>query len=204
MIIDLRYNGGGLVSVAEVLASLLAGPVNVDMEFSTTIFNSAHVMENKTTVFQMEANALPLSKIVFITSEGSASASELVINGLKPYFSDTALAQVGSPTYGKPVGQFGFDFCNNDFRLRAVTFKSINADDEGDYFNGLSVDCPAADDLLNPLGDANEASLAEALAFVETGACSIAAAPGFTISSAKARARPVTGPGLAQQYAGAF
>jgi carboxyl-terminal processing protease len=212
VVVDLRYNGGGLVDVSEVLASLLRGPGHESDIYSETIFNSARDAEisaaYKRTFFHTEANALTLAKIVFITSEGSASASELVINGLAPYFRGQGqFALVGSATFGKPVGQFGFDFCNEDYRLRAVTFKSVNADGEGDYFNGLPVNCAAADDVFHPLGNADEASLAAALSYLETGNCPVASAPGPGISSAPgaaAKTRPITGGGLAGQYAGAF
>lgn len=205
VVIDLRYNGGGLVSVSEVLASLLAGPGRVGDIYTVHRFNSARATEFDTSVpFHSEPEALTLEKIVFITSEGSASASELVINGLEPYFSDIELALVGSATFGKPVGQFGFDFCDENFRLRAVTFKSVNANGEGDYFDGLPVDCAAEDDISNPLGNPNEASLAAALEYMGTGSCPVSSAPGVGISRVEPKARPVTGPGLAQQYAGAF
>jgi carboxyl-terminal processing protease len=207
VVIDLRYNGGGLVSVAEVLASLLAGPGRVGEVFNMYRFNSDRAAEYDEAVdFHAESEAIDFDKIVFITSSGSASASELVINGLKPYFSSLDLALVGAPTYGKPVGQLAFDFCNNDYRLRAVAFKSVNADGDGDYFDGLPVDCPAEDDLSLPLGNSNEASFAAALEYMGTG-CPMSVAPGFGISSARgkaASARPVFGPTLAQQYAGAF
>jgi carboxyl-terminal processing protease len=204
VVIDLRYNGGGLVSVSQVLASLLAGPGYAGDIYSVVTFNTQQAQNNEITSFRQEANALSLDKIVFITSEGTASASELVINGLKPYFGGSALAAVGSPTYGKPVGQLGFDFCNHGFRLRAIAFKSVNADGDGDYFNGLPVDCAADDDLSHPLGDPDEASLAAALEYMGTGACPTSVAPGFGIRGVATKARPLTGRGLAGQYAGAF
>ncbi|HEX5055173.1 MAG TPA: S41 family peptidase [Gammaproteobacteria bacterium] len=203
VVIDLRYNGGGLVSVSEVLASLLAGPGHVGEVYSVMTFNNARTQYNETASFHSESTALTLDKIIFITSEGSASASELVINGLKPYFGGSAMALVGSPTYGKPVGQLGFDFCDHDFRLRAIAFKSVNADGEGEYFDGLPVDCAADDDLSHVLGDPEEASLAAALEYMGGTGCPLSAAPGFAISQA-GRPRPVTGPGLARQYAGAY
>jgi carboxyl-terminal processing protease len=209
VVIDLRYNGGGLVSVAEVLASLMA-PGHVGDVFTTYRFNSDRAAEYDQTVeFHSEAEALNLDKIVFITSEGSASASELIINGLKPYFSNVDLGLVGSPTYGKPVGQFAFDFCNDSYRLRAVAFKSVNAEGDGDYYDGLPVNCQAEDDLSLPLGDPNEGSLAAALEYMETDgvSCSTSFAPGFNISRVAgkvAKVQPVFGPTLAQQYAGAF
>ncbi len=208
VVIDLRYNGGGLVSVAEILASLLAGPGHVGDTFVLHQFNNDRAPAfNETSSFQPEANALDLDRIVFITSGGSASASELVINGLEPYFDDTELALVGSTTYGKPVGQFAFDFCDSSYRLRAIAFRSVNAVGFGGYYDGLPVDCAAGDDVSLPLGNPNEASLAAALEYMGTGSCPVSLAPGFGVSRAAGgvvKAQPVFGATLARQYAGAF
>jgi len=166
VIIDLRYNSGGLVSVAEFLASLLAGPSNVSNVLSMTHFNQANSASDTTSFFSAESNSIDLDSIVFITTNASASASELVINSLEPYV-DVAL--VGSKTFGKPVGQVASDFC--DQRLRLVAFETVNVNDEGQYFDGLPVDCDAEDDLESAIGDPAEASLAAAITYVSTGAC---------------------------------
>jgi len=170
VIVDLRYNGGGLVSVAEFLTSLLAGPSNVSTSniLSKTIFNQANSDLNESSTITSESNSIDLDSIVFITTESTASASELVINSLEPYI-DVAL--IGSKTFGKPVGQVASDFCEQ--RLRAVAFETVNANDEGQYFDGLPVDCNAADDLNFAIGDPAEASLAAAITYVSTGACPI-------------------------------
>jgi carboxyl-terminal processing protease len=169
VIVDVRYNGGGLISVADTFASLLAGPSRIGQVQSFTTYNQANSVRNQTTPFAAEANAIDLDTIVFITTESSASATELVINALEPYVTDVAL--VGSDTFGKPVGQEAFDFC--DQRLRYVTFEIVNAELEGRYFSGLPVDCPAADDFTLPLGDTTEASLSTALSRAATGDCPI-------------------------------
>jgi C-terminal processing protease CtpA/Prc len=170
VIVDLRYNGGGLVSVAEFLASLLAGPSNVGTSniLTKTIFNQANSDLNESSTITSKSNSIDLDSIVFITTGASASASELVINSLEPYI-DVAL--IGSRTFGKPVGQVASDFC--DQRLRAVAFETVNANDEGQYFDGLAVDCNAADDLNFAIGDPAEASLAAAITYVNTGACPV-------------------------------
>jgi carboxyl-terminal processing protease len=80
---------------------------------------------------------------------------------------------VGDRTYGKPVGQYVLPFC--DKVLAPVSFSMVNANGEGDYFGGLPAACPAADDVGHDLGEADEASLAEALQYVRTGACSASA-----------------------------
>ena len=110
-----------------------------------------------------------------IATQASASASELVVNGLRPFM---PVVLVGDRTYGKPVGQYGLPFC--DKVLAPVAFSMVNADGAGDYFGGLSADCIAADDIEHDLGAAEESSLAEALRFVRTGAC---AAPLSTTAS---------------------
>jgi hypothetical protein len=112
-----------------------------------------------------------LSRLVVITTRGSASASEAVINGLRPFIPVTV---VGDTTFGKPVGQYGYDFC--DKTLYPVAFQVRNSRGEGDYFSGIPVDCAADDDLEHQIGDEGEASLAEALHFVRTGSCSATAA----------------------------
>jgi carboxyl-terminal processing protease len=108
---------------------------------------------------------------VVIATRGSASASEAVINGLRPYMD---VKVVGDTTFGKPVGQYGFDFCEKV--LYPVSFLVTNALGQADYFNGIPADCAAADDVDHPLADPGEASLAEALYVVRSGRCSGTAA----------------------------
>jgi hypothetical protein len=90
-----------------------------------------------------------------------------MVNGLRPYMD---VKTVGDRSYGKPVGQYGFDFCEKV--LYPVAFLVTNARGQADYFSGIPADCAAADDLDRPLADAREASLAEALSVLRTGRCS--------------------------------
>jgi hypothetical protein len=168
VIVDLRYNGGGLVNVADFFASLLAGPANAGEVLSETRFNSDLSHLDFITVFSNELNARNLDSVVFITTENTASASELVINSLFPYM-DVGL--VGDTTFGKPVGQIGVDFCQETLRMRPVAFEKVNADGDGGFFEGLDVDCEAEDDVEFMLGDPDEASLDAALTYVTTGGC---------------------------------
>ncbi len=169
LIIDFRYNGGGLVSVSEIFGDLL-GEGRVGQLWSKTTLRASKSSQNSTQFFESEVNALQATKIAFITTSSTASASELVINSMLPYLNADSVALIGGNTSGKPVGQFGFDFDACDLRVRAVTFQTVNADDEGDYFNGLASavpnTCRANDDISNPLGDANETSVATALDFL--------------------------------------
>lgn len=174
LIIDFRYNGGGLVSLAETFGDLL-GEGRVGQVWSRTILRASKSSENSTRLFQNEAQSLQASKIAFITTGNSASASELVINSMIPYLNADSIAIVGSNTSGKPVGQFGFDFAECDLRIRAVTFQTVNASDQGEYFTGLASvipnSCRADDDIFTPLGDPAEASIATALDFLAGRSC---------------------------------
>jgi C-terminal peptidase prc len=171
LVLDLRYNGGGLVDIAVHLSSLIGGTRTSGQVLLTYVHNDKNPALNKTTRFTNPAQTLNLSRLVVITTRSSASASELVINTLRPYI---PVAVIGDTTYGKPVGQYGFTFC--DKVLAPVAFSIRNVNNEGDYFSGIPATCAASDDITHQLGDAAENSLAEALTYIRTGACSARAA----------------------------
>lgn len=168
LVVDLRYNGGGLLSVAQYLASLIGGNQTAGQVFGNLTYNDKHSDWNQTMNFQSPAAALGINQVVFITTGGTASASELVINSLKPFIGVTI---VGSTTYGKPVGFNGQNFCTDV--LYPVTFSMTNAAGAGDYFAGFPPDCPAVDDLAHGLGDTAEGSLAAALQYINNGTCPV-------------------------------
>jgi hypothetical protein len=132
---------------------------------------------------------------VVIATRASASASELVIQGLKPFIPVTV---VGDRTYGKPVGQYGFEFC--DKILFPVSFRSRNAAGETDFFDGIPADCPASDNLDRALGDPTESSLAEALYFLRRGECS----PDSQAAALSLREPPVLGGSAWQRLLNAY
>lgn len=182
VVLDLRYNGGGLVDVAVHLASLVGGALTNGQLFAELRHNARDTALNQTFRFRSSSSALGLSRLMVITSRASASASEIVINGLRPFM---PVVVVGDATYGKPVGQNAVPFC--DQVLAPVTFATVNARGDGHYFDGIPADCPAIDDLDRELGDPSEASLATALRYVATGACtsrSTAAESGINGASA--------------------
>ena len=173
VILDFRYNGGGLVSVAELLGDLLAAD-KVGQEFSTTIFRQSKSENNETYNFSSQPQAIAAMKIAVIGTDGTASASELLPNAFIPYLGRN-IALVGSDTFGKPVGQIARDRSACDDRLRLVAFRSVNKDDNGGYYDGLASvmprTCAAADDYLVPLGDPREASISTALDFLAGRSC---------------------------------
>lgn len=171
VIIDLRYNGGGLVSTAELLADYFGGDIAENLIFSDTHFNADRAARNdRQALFARLANSLSLSRLVVIATGRTASASELVTNGMEPHVEVTI---VGDDTFGKPVGQVGLEFC--DRILRPTAFQTFNADGFGDYFDGLPVDCAADDDLNTAIGADDDPNMIAALTYLDTGACPVAA-----------------------------
>lgn len=167
LVLDLRYNGGGLVSVAQHLASYVGGLRTDGLVFAEYFHNDKNTFRNQIIRFETKPKPLQLDRLVVVTTGGSASASELVINALRPFM---PVVVIGDKTYGKPVGQYGVAFC--DKLLAAVSFALRNANGQGDFFDGFAPDCPAPDDAEHQLGDPEEGSLKEALRFISTGACS--------------------------------
>lgn len=182
VIIDLRYNGGGLVATSEILMNLLGGSNAAQVMYKTRL-NRNYTANQATVRFASPAVSQSIAplKIAFIATEASASASELVINSLAPY---TQVAIIGGRTFGKPVGQTAHDISACDLRLRLVTFGDENRDGYGDFYTGLPPGdnnymddfCSVIDDFRQPFGDANEAMFKEALGWINNGTCGAATA----------------------------
>jgi carboxyl-terminal processing protease len=166
LVLDLRYNGGGLVAVAQYLGGLIGGDRTTGEVFAQYVHNDKRSSQNSAIRFPRPASAFPLSRLFVVTTRSSASASELIINALRPYM---PVIIVGDNSYGKPVGQYGFKVCER--MLYAVSFSIQNSLGQGDYYSGFIPDCRAADDLAHPLGSPAEASFAAALTYIATGAC---------------------------------
>ncbi|HEX7854036.1 MAG TPA: hypothetical protein VF503_10105 [Sphingobium sp.] len=114
------------------------------------------------------------TRIAFIGSGGTASASELVINESVPYL-DSGVGLIGGNTYGKPVGQIAVDNTACDDRLRIIVFATQNSVHTGDYYGGLApvmrATCQAVDDLSHAMGDPQEALTRQALDFIVGRTC---------------------------------
>lgn len=173
VIVDVRYNGGGLVSIAELFGDLL-GRGKEGQVFSFTTFRPSKASNNETDLFGSQPQSIAATKIAFIGTRGTASASELVANSFIPYLGNN-VALVGTNTFGKPVGQIAIDKPECDDRMRVVAFKTENANRQGEYFTGLASvmpqTCSAADDISVQLGDPAEASIRTALDFLAGRAC---------------------------------
>ena len=164
VVVDLRYNGGGYVTLAEKLTNYLAPASASGGVMMKQIYNSQNSSNNVTTYIAKTGN-LQLQKVYFIVSKSTASSSELVINALKPYM-DVRL--VGpSATHGKPVGFFPVSA--GDWYVFPISFKTINKNGEGNYYNGLPVNASVPDGLDKDWGDVNESCLAAAIKNITTG-----------------------------------
>jgi len=195
LILDLRYNGGGRISTSTLLASLVAGVTRNGLDFALLNFNSRHQADNYAFKLGGVSN-LGYSRVVVLTGSRTCSASELIVNGLKPYVNVVTL---GNTTCGKPVGFSPRDNCGSTYS--AVNFESLNANGQGRYYDGISATCAAADDFSGVLGEASEKLTAAALGYLQTGSCPVAVAPGpqsRALGLPRATNRPTTEPGERQ------
>ena len=180
LVIDLRYNGGGYVSSSDLMTNLIVKDLTarVGTVMNKKVYNATYTEAlNKSsgssafnTNFKLESNNLgTLTRVFFLVSNSSASASELVINNLKP-FMDVIL--VGEHTYGKNVGSFTITDSKNrwNYGLQPITFKIANAKDESNYGTkeGFLPNIAVKDNLLpyKQLGDPYETVLNKALLFI--------------------------------------
>ncbi|WP_426169323.1 S41 family peptidase [Sandarakinorhabdus sp. DWP1-3-1] len=161
VIVDFRYNGGGLLEPSQVMADLLGANRFTSDVVNYLTYRPSKASENETRLFRRQPQAIGPLRIAFIATEETASASELVINAFTPYLKANSIL-VGADTYGKPVGQIAIDRTACDDRLRIVAFALQNADRQGAYYNGLAstvgASCQAADNVDRQMGDPAEAS----------------------------------------------
>ncbi len=174
LVIDLRYNGGGLISIAELMGDLM-GRNRAGEVFDRISFRDSKSANNSVYRFAPTSRSIQPMKIAFIGTGSTASASELVVNSMQPYLADANMALVGDNTFGKPVGQIPLDRAACDDRLRVVALQVENADGDGDYYTGLADTvpntCRAQDDISRQLGDPNEQMLSVALDFLAGRSC---------------------------------
>lgn len=165
LVVDLRYNGGGYVSVQQKLADWLVPSSANGQLMMKEQFNDKYTDYNEVDNFK-KLGSLNLSKIYFIVSSNTASASELLINNLKPFVNVQLVGP--SKTYGKPVGFFPIPV--GDWYIFPVSFRSTNNQGQGNYFNGMDLNNQVADGLDKDWGDITENCLQSAITNITTGA----------------------------------
>jgi carboxyl-terminal processing protease len=162
LVLDLRYNTGGYIRKASMLANLIAGQALGGKVFLKT----EHALRQKDSDLEYHVTQLPESldtrRLVVLTTNETCSASEAIINGLRPYM---PVYTVGSTTCGKPYVMEQIKF--GDKTLLPVTARVINSRGEGHYISGIRPDFKANDDLKHQLGDPQEGMLKKALEVLE-------------------------------------
>lgn len=197
VIVDFRYNGGGRLSIADLFNNLLGGDRQTSDVMGYTAFRASKASNNTTTFFAPQPESIVPTRLAFIGTGGTASASELVLNRTLPYLGARS-GLIGANTYGKPVGQIGLDKSECDDRLRVIALAVQNANRQGDYYNGLAstvpASCRAGDDLTRRMGDPQEASTRAALDFLQGKSCTPISASSASAQSVEAGPRKLVQP----------
>ncbi|MEO3878117.1 S41 family peptidase [Rheinheimera fenheensis] len=186
LVLDLRYNGGGLIRVANQLATQIAQNAVQNQVFVKYQYNDKNTAKNTTTRFALGAgrSVLNLPRVFVLTTQSSCSSSELVINSLAPFVD---VVQIGDTTCGKPVGQQP-DIIGS-FVLFAINFQTVNALDQGDYFDGLQPNCQVNDAITGDWGVETDPLYAEAISYMSSGSCSDVAVGSASIKPAVQKIR---------------
>ncbi len=188
LVLDLRYNGGGALYIAAQVGYMVAGSARTlnktferlqfndkrtadsnDPENNFQFFNVASGIAGTGTTANAPLPTLNLNRVYVLTSPGTCSASEAIVNGLRGV--DVEVVLVGGTTCGKPYGFTAKDNCGISYF--PIEFQGVNNKGVGDYADGFkpTTTCTVADDFSKALGDSSEGMLAAALNHRVTGSC---------------------------------
>lgn len=181
LVLDLRYNGGGSVTSAQLLASLIAPTSASGDIFISEVWNNNiteyYQQEDIDTQIRIEQHdaALHLNRVYVLTTQGTASASEMVIYGLKPYME---VVQIGDVTYGKYYGSITITADEDEkhnWAIQPIVMRSENKTNSINYSVGLPPDYELIDNRYNAqLGDPEEYFFAAAIGLITKGSLPVA------------------------------
>jgi len=181
LVLDMRYNGGGYVVLAAELAYMIAGPDATRGKVFEQLHRSdkrpiptpqmfAATAAGLSPSLMKSGTALPylgLKHVTILTTPGTCSASESVINGLRGADIDVTL--IGGETCGKPYAFKPVPNCGTTYFI--IEMQGTNNKGFGDYADGFTPTCKADDDLAHDMGDPAESMLATALSYRANGVC---------------------------------
>ena len=198
LVLDLRYNAGGFLYVAQSAAAMVAGPSAAGQVFERARFSAKRAGATANGAFYFSSQvetaekqypagtALPqldLPRLYVLSSSYTCSASESIINSLRGIGVQVIL--VGDRTCGKPYGFHRKDNCGKAYF--PIEFQLTNAAGSGDYTTGFPVQCQVQENPATALGSANEPLLAGALRHIDTGSCPVTASAAIQMQAATGR-----------------
>ncbi len=170
LILDLRYNSGGLLDVAAHLGSLIGGENVKGHILQYNRYNEKYSQYNNKTYFSaIPRESLNLKRVFILTTDGTVSASESLINGLKASENGMEVVTIGMPTFGKQFGMHPMPYC--DRVLFPIQLSDANSDGDG-FSDGLQPTCKLQENFADDFMDINESLLSEALFYIQNGHCS--------------------------------
>lgn len=166
LVLDMRYNFGGRVLIANELASYLVGRGKTSEAFAVYQPNEKYREFTTTINFVNQTDALNLSRVFILQTDDTCSAAELVTNGLRPFMD---VITVGGTSCGKPYATIPNTACGKV--MNALELEAVNAAGSGGYYDGIAADCVVTENIALALGDPAENLLATALGYIDNGSC---------------------------------
>jgi hypothetical protein len=170
VVLDLRYNGGGLVSTGATLAGYIAGSRGAGLSYARLLFNDKHTASNSNFPFAVPGAALSLPRVFVLMGRRTCSASEQVINGLGG--AGLNVVTIGETSCGKPVGFQPTTYCGTTYSI--VNFESINQLGTGRYFDGFTPTCAVAEDFTAAQASSRDPLMAAAARYADGAGCPVA------------------------------
>jgi carboxyl-terminal processing protease len=174
VVLDLRYNGGGLVSVGGRVASYLAGPGQAGRTYALLRYRERNSGNNQRFAFESLPSAITPTRVLVLAGRRTCSASEQLINGLRGV--GLTVEVIGEASCGKPVGSVPVNQCSRAWSI--INFESVNDRGEGRYWDGIAPTCAVAENFSAPMNDAADALYRAALARIDGAACPSPSASG--------------------------